>query len=195
MTRSLIPQGQLSLEIFIHMDAAPRDTWTGPDMDARPLTDLGWKQAERMADMILADGPVDAILSSPAVRATQSLEPLSKRTGLPIEVTPGFGDTLRYKPPAGWENPDNPGPHPLGGAYSAGKALAELQRLLTRANVRRAVLASYDDIVPAFMSAVAGLYGIGMPERLRGKGYLYIVNVDADHVTMMSKPAPEEFPS
>jgi hypothetical protein len=164
-------------------------------MDARPLTDLGWKQAERMADMILGDGPVDAILSSPAVRATQSLEPLSKRTGLPIEVTPGFGDTLRYRPPAGWENPDNPGPHPLGGAYSAGKALAELHRLLTRSNVRRAVLASYDDIVPAFMSAVAGLYGIGMPERLRGKGYLYIVSVTGDEATMKSKPAPSDFPS
>jgi hypothetical protein len=176
------------------MDAAPRDTWTGPDMDARPLTELGWKQAERIADLILADGPVDALVSSPAVRATQSLEPLSKRTGLGVEVMPGFGDTFRYKAPPGWENPDNPGPSPLGGAYSAGKALAELNKLLGRPDVRRAVLCSYDDIVPAFLSTVAGLYGVDMPQRVRGKGYFYVVQIEDGHASLMTKPAPADFP-
>lgn len=194
MTSSEARQGALTLEIFIHMDAAPRDTWTGPDMDARPLTDLGWRQSERIAELILADGPVDAIISSPAVRATQSLEPLSKSTGLPVEVTPGFGDTFRYRAPTGWENADNPGPSPLGGAYSSGRALVELHKLLARPSVGRAVLSSYDDIVPAFMAVVAGLYGIEMPQRLRGKGYRYVVQIDGDKASLSTKPAPDDFP-
>ena len=185
---------EMSLEIFIHMDAAPRDTWTGADMDARPLTDLGWKQSERIADLILESGPVDAIISSPALRATQSLEPLSKRTAISVEVTPGFGDTFRYRAPDGWDNPDNPGPSPLGGAYSAGKALSELHGLLARSDVSRAILCSYDDIVPAFLSCVAGLYGVAMPERLRGKGYFYVVEIKGDSVSLFNKPAPEDFP-
>lgn len=193
MTSPSNGDSNLTLEIFIHMDAAPRDTWTG-DMDARPLTELGWKQAERIAELILADGAVDAIISSPALRATQSLEPLSKKTGLAVEVTPGFGDTFRYKAPDGWENPDNPGPSPLGGAYSAGKALAELNKLLARGDVNRAVLSSYDDIVPAFLSAVAGLYGVKMPQRLRGKGYLYVVQIRGGEASLSSKPAPADFP-
>jgi hypothetical protein len=163
-------------------------------MDARPLTDLGWRQSERIADMILTEGPVDAIVSSPALRATQSLEPLSKKTGLPIQVTPGFGDTFRYKAPAGWENPDNPGPSPLGGAFSAGKAMAEFNRLVANPSVKRAVLASYDDIVPAFLSSVAGQYAIEMPKRLRGKGYFYVVQVQKGAASMFSKPAPDDFP-
>jgi hypothetical protein len=185
---------RLSLEIFIHMDAAPRDTWTG-DMDARPLTELGWRQAERIAADILAKGRVDALLSSPALRATQSLEPLSKQTGLPVEVTPGFGDTFRYKAPEGWENPDRQGPDPLGGAYSAGKALAEFEKLLARESVQRAVLCSYDDIVPAFLALVAGKYGVAMPKRIRGKGYFYVVEVAGDQASLKSTPAPDDFPA
>ena len=39
----------LTLDIFIHMDAVGRQDWTGAP-DDRPLTDLGRKQSERIAD-------------------------------------------------------------------------------------------------------------------------------------------------
>lgn len=185
----------LRLEIFIHMDAVPRDQWTSPDMDARPLSELGQKQADRMAEVVLDEGPIDAIISSPAVRATQSLEPLSKRTGLPVVVTPGFGDTFRYRAPEGWDNPDSPGPSPLGGAYSAGKALSELRTLLANPDVNRAVLSSYDDIVPAFLAALAGIYGTEMPKQSRSKGYRYVVEISGEKATLSSKPAPDDFPT
>ena len=55
----------LTLEIFIHMDAVNRNEWTGPG-DARPLTELGKQQAERLAEEIAAGGPVNALYSSPS---------------------------------------------------------------------------------------------------------------------------------
>lgn len=56
-----------------------------------PLTPEGIAQAEGLADF-LAPLRVERIVSSPYVRAIQSVEPLASRLGLSVETDPRFGE-------------------------------------------------------------------------------------------------------
>ena len=183
----------LTLDIFIHMDAVARQGWTG-DPDERPLTGLGRQQSERIAEE-LSTSPVNGIFSSPALRCRESLEALARKTGLPVQVTPGFRDTLGYKAPAGWENPNRQGPDPLGGAYSAGSAVAALREIQRQVPNGRAVLCSYGDIVPALLSFLAGANGLEMPAKMDAKGCVYTVVIDGDRATLAGREASAGFPA
>jgi 2,3-bisphosphoglycerate-dependent phosphoglycerate mutase len=57
---------------------------TGQEADA-PLTETGQQQAIALADRF-CEVPIDRIISSPFVRAWQSVMPLSTRLGLAVEV-------------------------------------------------------------------------------------------------------------
>ena len=72
----------VTIELVAHMDAGDRRRWS-EDQNLRPPSELGRRQAERMA-AALADGPVDGLYSSPALRCRQTLEPLAARFALPI---------------------------------------------------------------------------------------------------------------
>ena len=181
----------LKLDIFIHMDAVGRNDWTGAP-DDRPLTEAGKKQSQAICDLLSAE-PVNGIFSSPAVRCRESLEPLSKRHGLPVVVLPGFKDTLGYKAPAGWENPDRPS-DPLGGAQSAGSAYAALREIQAAVPNGRAVLCSYGDIVPALLAFLSGANGTPMPPRNNKKGALFSVTIDGDRVSLAGSEPPAGFP-
>jgi 2,3-bisphosphoglycerate-dependent phosphoglycerate mutase len=50
-----------------------------------PLTSIGRAQATALADR-LASLPIDRIVSSPFLRAVQSIAPLAERLGLPVDV-------------------------------------------------------------------------------------------------------------
>jgi 8-oxo-dGTP diphosphatase len=184
----------LTLEIFIHMDAVNRNEWTGPG-DARPLTELGRQQAERLAEEIAAAGPVNALYSSPAVRCTESMDAFARRFGLPVKVEPGFKDTSGYKAPAGWERGDGKGPDPLGGAASAGSAYAALHGIHSTLPDGRAVLCSYGDIVPALLAFLSGAHGLEMPPRLDKKGAVYTVVLDGYKASIAHRDASDGFPA
>jgi broad specificity phosphatase PhoE len=178
----------LTLDIFIHMDAVGRNDWSGA-ADDRPLTELGRKQAAQIAEE-LSRAPVSALYSSPAKRCTESMEALSQKSGLPVTVLPGFRDTLGYKAPAGWENPDRPS-DPLGGAASAGSAYAALHEIHAQVpDGGRAVLCSYGDIVPALLAFLSGQSGVEMPPRNNKKGAVYTVKLqDGKAQLTLSEPS------
>jgi broad specificity phosphatase PhoE len=181
----------LTLDIFIHMDAVGRNDWGG-EPDARPLTELGKQQAAQIAEEL--GGGLAAIYSSPAARCTESLEPMSQGSGLPVTVLPGFRDTLGYKAPAGWENPDRPA-DPLGGAASAGSAYAAWEQIREQVpDGSRAVLCSYGDIVPAFLAFLSGRYGAEMPARNNKKGAVYTVELNDSKCTLSLREPAAEFP-
>ena len=182
----------LTLDIFIHMDAVGRNDWTG-EADERPLTELGRKQSEQIAEQLLAK-PVDAIFSSPAARCRESLEPLAGRTGLQVQVMPGFKDTRGYRAPAGWENPERQGGDPLGGAQSAGSAYAALHQIRESVPNGRAVLCSYGDIVPALLAFLSGAYGVEMPGRNNKKGAVFTVVLEGDKARLEGHDAAADFP-
>lgn len=72
----------VTLYIVRHAKAGKRSEWDGPD-ESRPLSDKGWEQAQAIAEKLVGLKP-SALISSPAVRCMQTLEPLSKATKIEI---------------------------------------------------------------------------------------------------------------
>jgi len=72
----------VTLYIVRHAKAGKRSEWDGPDT-LRPLSDKGWEQSQAIAEKLIELKP-SALISSPAVRCMQTLEPLSKATKIEI---------------------------------------------------------------------------------------------------------------
>lgn len=68
-----------------HAAAGDRNSWRSDDR-LRPISGRGRRQATALADRLATRHP-DEILSSPYVRCVQTVEPLAKRLGKPIETT------------------------------------------------------------------------------------------------------------
>ncbi|HEX2054129.1 MAG TPA: NUDIX hydrolase [Actinomycetota bacterium] len=66
-----------------HGTAGDRKEWEGDDR-LRPLDDKGRKQALALADELLHH-PIRHIVSSPFVRCVETVEPLARRLGLPVQ--------------------------------------------------------------------------------------------------------------
>jgi 8-oxo-dGTP diphosphatase len=75
----------------------PVTSTAGPGRDEdRPLSDAGDREAHGLL-VRLRDYPITRILTSPARRCQQTVEPLSQRRGVPIELV----DALAVDAPAG----------------------------------------------------------------------------------------------
>jgi broad specificity phosphatase PhoE len=72
-----------------HADAGDKRRWDGPD-PLRPLSPTGRSQAAGLVER-LQDYPIERILSSPAVRCRQTVQPLGRDRYLPIESSPALG--------------------------------------------------------------------------------------------------------
>jgi broad specificity phosphatase PhoE len=68
-----------------HARAVSKRVWTGADL-LRPLDELGRRQAIGLVDT-LAEAPVRRLVSSPALRCVETLEPLASHRGSSIETT------------------------------------------------------------------------------------------------------------
>ena len=80
----------IELYFLRHAHAGDPEAWTGDDA-ARPLSDKGEKQAERLGAFLAGVGfKPDAIISSPKLRAAQTAEIVAKHLGIPIS----FDDRL-----------------------------------------------------------------------------------------------------
>ena len=76
-----------------HASAGERDAWEGDDRE-RPLDKYGRTQAKELVDR-LKPYRIDAILSSPAVRCIQTVEPLARERRLELEVRKELGERLQ----------------------------------------------------------------------------------------------------
>ena len=75
-----------SLELYLlrHADAGDSSAWTGADAD-RPLSKKGRRQAKALAWMLRDLGlRVDAVITSPLLRAVQTAKPVAKATGVEV---------------------------------------------------------------------------------------------------------------
>ena len=68
-----------------HARAGSKRRWSGPD-ECRPLDEVGAQHAVGLVDT-LAVTPIRRLVSSPALRCVQTLEPLARHTGLTIEMS------------------------------------------------------------------------------------------------------------
>ena len=74
----------MKLYLIRHARALPRAEWTGHD-ELRPLSDRGRDESEWLADA-LADDPPVRLVSAPALRCQQTLEPLAVEHAVALEV-------------------------------------------------------------------------------------------------------------
>ena len=80
----------IELYFLRHAHAGDPEAWTGDDA-ARPLSEKGEKQAERLGTFLAGAGfKPDAIISSPKLRAAQTAEIVAKHLGIQIS----FDDRL-----------------------------------------------------------------------------------------------------
>ncbi len=75
--------GSRRVHLVRHAHAGDRHDWRGDDSQ-RPLSAKGRRQAEGIA-ALLRRHPVDGVLSSPSLRCVQTVEPLARARGLPVE--------------------------------------------------------------------------------------------------------------
>ena len=80
----------MMLLLIRHASAGDRDEWVGDDLP-RPLDARGRSQASRLPEL-LGDYEIARVLSSPAVRCVQTVEPLARSRGLDIEVHEELGE-------------------------------------------------------------------------------------------------------
>lgn len=76
----------MTLYLIRHAHAGSRRAWEG-DQDDRPLSDRGDDQARHL-QRLLADAPVAAVWSSPALRCTQTVAGIATLAGLEVVVEP-----------------------------------------------------------------------------------------------------------
>lgn len=76
----------MALLVVRHARAGSPAEWEGDDR-LRPLDKKGWRQA-RGLPALFADHPLHRLVSSAALRCTQTLEPLAAGRGLELETAP-----------------------------------------------------------------------------------------------------------
>lgn len=143
----------VAIYLVRHAHAGTRGTWDGPDV-GRPLSEKGLHQAAALAGA-LRDREVTRVLSSPATRCVQTVEPVAAERGLAVE------------------------PHP---ALLEGASPAETSALLWQlgAEGTAAVLASHGDVIPAALDALRrGGVAVDGRDGLP-KGTYYVLEVDGD---------------
>jgi 8-oxo-dGTP diphosphatase len=72
-----------------HAHAGSKGKWEGPDL-ARPLSAQGRKEALGLTER-LGPYPMGRVLSSPAERCLQTVQPLAARLGRPVEPNEALG--------------------------------------------------------------------------------------------------------
>jgi broad specificity phosphatase PhoE len=72
------------LYVVRHAEAGEKILWYGDDA-ARPITAFGQLQSDALVS-VLAPYPIGRIISSPTARCVQTVEPLARRRGLPIQL-------------------------------------------------------------------------------------------------------------
>lgn len=144
----------MPVSVVRHAHAMARDHWEGDDAE-RPLSPKGRRQADQLVGVLTDLKPV-RILSSPALRCRDTVEPLGRRLGLAVEDDPRL-------------------------AEGAGRAALGLLRAATGENV---VLCSHGDVIPEILAVLAAEDGVRLGSHPRvEKGSVWVLHTSAGRFT------------
>ena len=140
--------------------------WVGDDFQ-RPLDDFGQTQAEAIG-VALASQPVRRILSSAAVRCVDTVAPLGRVLGLPVEVADELAEGTF-----------------VGDAFDLLRSLASAEG--------DSVLCSHGDVIPGLLWALAQ-YGLDIPDLGRcKKGSIWELDVSDGRIVGAAYRHPRTF--
>ena len=159
------------MRLFLIRHAQAGDRTVGHRDIYRPLSPKGHKRARSISELLGSSG-ITKVLSSPATRCVQTVEPLAERLGLTIDEHPDL-----------WEG--TPTPHVLA--------------LLTDQAEPAVAVCSHGDIIPDVIEVVASS-GADVTGRGCEKGSVWVVDVEssvwlrARYLDRSSERLPEEQP-
>ena len=159
-----------------HLDAEDRALWRGVD-DERPLSDLGRRQAQALAQE-LARKPVDGLYSSPAFRCVQTLEPLAAMTGRPVITLAGLREQQRSRE---------------GDEALAKRGLMALEEA-EESGGGRVIVCSRGDLVPTIVESLLDRHRLRLPSRLSQRGEWYTISRSGSEMFIRLNRCPEGFP-
>ena len=159
----------MRIVVVRHGQAEPKKGWSGPDAD-RPLVARGRRQATLLEKSIGRRRP-DRVVSSPALRCRQTVEPLARDRGLKVEVS----DAL---------------------SPYAGPAALELCRELVadgaaRPASRTVVLCTHREVLVDLLPALAAEFGAPLGHRPPGaKGGAWILRFGSGRLEKVDYRGP-----
>ncbi|MEL5955101.1 histidine phosphatase family protein [Streptomyces sp. CLV115] len=183
----------LTVDLVPHTQSVPREGWTGEE-SARPLSPQGVSQAGSLT-AVMRDS-IDAICSSPAKRCVQTVEPLARSCGLSIVTAPGLATPNGTCRPLEWtEGFFSPFQRELGGAWTAGAALAALIAMGNTHPGGHVVACSHGDVIPVLVAQVLALHGHASPPPVVDRGGWHRMRFGADALTVESHGPVVSLPS
>jgi 8-oxo-dGTP diphosphatase len=158
--------GSAVVYLVRHAHAGKKSSWTGPDLE-RPLSEQG--RAEAMGLVVQLDGwPVRRVLSSPATRCLETVQPLAGRLGLAIEPDERLGV-------------DGPAPGVL--------------ELLAAPALHQAVVCTHGEVIGRIFAELQGA-GVQLSDKPRWpKGSTWVLDHDAARTWRGRFLAPRTFPA
>jgi 2,3-bisphosphoglycerate-dependent phosphoglycerate mutase len=145
---------------------------TGQEPDA-PLTSLGHQQAEQLAETLQARG-IARIVSSPYLRARQSIEPLARRLGLTVHtderliervLSSQSLDDWRVRLRAAWDDHDLVLPGGESSREATRRGMAALSEILADGR-RPTVVVTHGNLLALLLHAFDGRPGFATWEQL-----------------------------
>jgi len=180
-----------TIDLVPHMDAGDAEfkaKWTRSH-DERPLTEFGRREADAQCEA-LAGEQIDALYSSPALRARQTIAPLAERLGLEINLLDGIGDLQTWHGPDGWDAKRdlNVATHAAGCAMAA---LWDVQLAYPEGHV---VACSHGHVIPALVSFLIAAHGLQDVPEVTQRGQWYRIEMDGADVVEIERLEVAEFP-
>lgn len=152
-----------------HADAGHRSDFDGAD-SARPLSDRGARQADRLVPLLAGFAPTQ-VLSAPALRCVQTVEPLARATGLAVVAAPMFGEE---------EFADDP-------QSAATRLLSDL-----RSTEDVTVIASQGGVIPALITSLSPSGGSEPLPQIAAKAGVWTLASGAGRVRADYYPPPKK---
>ena len=152
-----------------HCASVSRVGWVGSH-DDRPLSGAGQEQAQALARAVGTG--IDAIYTSPALRCRQTVEPLAAVCRLELVELPELYEAEGFHQPAEWvEGVFAPMGAAVAGAWTAGRMLGALARMVGTRAGGSIVVCSHGDVIPVLLSSLAGAYRTPPPSLANRGGW------------------------
>jgi 8-oxo-dGTP diphosphatase len=133
------PPQTFPLILLRHAKALPKAGWKRADAD-RPLDDSGRYAAKALADLLVCFSPSFQLITSPAVRCTETLRPLSELTGDPVRDEPAL--YMHHEPAPGEADSGTVNAALIRAAIESGKPTVVCAHRENIATLQEAVLAA-----------------------------------------------------